>query len=120
MEVKVEQWVRSGKDIKEVLLVEQDEKRVTVLDDVWRYWYMERGKNFAGYLQFIEKVADTPQELIRVGDLVWHKHIASNPTLIKDKEELEWLLESFKIITKIYTPNEDKSVYTLQWEADNK
>lgn len=70
------------------------------------------------------KVADTPQELIEVGDLV--KHNCNDETVIEEVILIitEASLETTNTImgsnwvTKIYTPNNDNSIYTLQWEAE--
>ena len=73
----------------------------------------------------IIKVANTAQELIQVGDLVEFK-MSGNIRLelaVKhhnkyDTLETTYAEVSLKYISKIYTPNEDKSVYTLQWSKE--
>ena len=71
-------------------------------------------------------ITDRPQELIQVGDLICHNEW-------EDYDELELVRGVLKTkdillsgsvpvfpenITKIYTPNKDKSQYTLQWESE--
>ena len=77
-------------------------------------------KGVKGQHQMV-KLADTPQELIQVGDLVSCSRYYDLPSII-DEEDYEQLLEEYwqPFITKIYTPNEDKSQYTIQWEKNNE
>ena len=68
-----------------------------------------------------------PQELIQVGDLVELENDALTIKIevinmrLKHLQSchLEYNLDMFTI-TKIYTPNKDKSQYTLQWEVNNE
>ena len=71
----------------------------------------------------IIKTASTPQELIEVGDLVKLKHcnvpmpiiyVSENGVMPIEKEECV----GFEFVEAIYTPNEDKTVYTLQYSKE--
>lgn len=108
MKIKVGQYVRLTNN----KIVKLEEDLNTPKDMSRNDIYMN--KAYEGY---ITKVADTPIELIEVGDLVWYKHIANEPSLIKDKDELEWLLKWAKLITKILTPNSNGD-YIKQWELN--
>ena len=74
----------------------------------------------------IIKVANTPQELIQVGDLVFDGNVPSivemvmleQKTFSIDYIDTDGFQGSIQNITKIFTPNEDKSVYTEQWSKD--
>lgn len=67
------------------------------------------------------KVADTPQKLIEVGDLICGYNgvcfIVDDccPACVFDRGTLDF--DSHEI-TAIYTPNKDKSQYTLQWRVE--
>lgn len=64
------------------------------------------------------KVATTPQELIEVGDLISGKGFGFGLIEITCEEDLRIILKDCQDVTKILTPNEDKTVYTCQWEAE--
>ena len=71
-------------------------------------------------------IANTPQELIQVGDLVDDDvmgylvevlAINNNGGLLTNEYNDGQYIYSYQVV-KIYTPNEDKSQYTLQWSKD--
>ena len=74
------------------------------------------------------KVADNPRELIEVGDLVEVIYQHSNDKLplgeVIYKDEYFINIQSASVrydrVTKILTPNKDKSVYTKQWSESNE
>ena len=73
------------------------------------------------WIEYLEgcKINDMPQDLIQCGDLV---QMVNETTLEQVRRVLPkkiYTTSSYcnrEFITKIYTPNEDKSQYTLQWE----
>jgi len=119
MEIKVGQWVRD------------DWNNIGIVTNV-----LDRGAIYfdnidSHMLRFpdqneIIKVADTPQELIQVGDLVYGdgyitpREVYSvnikegNVTII----EHEYYTYKLDTITKILTPNSNGG-YDLQWRKDN-
>lgn len=69
-------------------------------------------------------VADTPQGLVQEGDLVEHRKYSNGE--IERVTEIDNLLGSIETendilylydIIAIYTPNKDKTQYTLQWRS---
>ena len=95
--------------------------------EIEKVWFRENnqiGLSAKHYLVLEDvKIADTPQELIQVGDLVETDIYPLLPvTEVLNDLHINCYCEKFiRVkdgcnITKIYTPNEDKSVYTLQWE----
>ena len=99
MKIKVGQWFRSG-------------------DTLYHY-----NEDESGILPNYMIIANTPQELIQVGDLVETDIYPLLPvTEVLNDLHINCYCEKFiRVkdgcdIIKIYTPNEDKSVYTLQWE----
>ena len=108
MKIKVGQWVRLNNS--------QLEYVDYLVNDMNNHYYVL-------YTSTISKVADTPQELIEVGDLVF----SSNEVVMEVKKTSSILFYSTgytvgfrkdKII-KILTPN-SKGGYDLQWEANNE
>lgn len=93
----------------------------------WTYIERDLEYDYGTSLIFVEKVADTPQELIEVGDLVKYNCLSSTRTrFVGRKDECGWFRDTendgcirFKDITKILTPNADKTVYTQQWEQED-
>ena len=68
-------------------------------------------------------IANTPQELIQVGDLVEHvKNVEGEKEQVVDIDlelgyiETRLFVLHISHITAIYTPNKDKTQYTLQWK----
>ena len=107
MKIKVGQYFRNHKnEILEIIeIVNTNGKWVT--NDLKRTYHI-------GEI----KVADTPQELIKVGDLISCSRYYDLLSVI-DEEDLETLLEKYwqPFITKILTPNSNGG-YDLQWEAE--
>lgn len=99
-------------------------QRVGIADN--GYTVIVNGKfTMLSYSDNITKVANTPTELIEVGDLV----VLDNELLeVKGFGEYDefhigykcgMLYRVHKDITKILTPNKDKTQYTSQWKKDN-
>ena len=117
--MKVGHWVRTEETdfFKVILYVEKlhanNEKYVTSIP--------------IGVLDII-KTANTPQELIQVGDLVEVKLIQNSFLLTYEVFKNQGVLYigtgyhmiklDFSTVIKIYTPSVDKSQYTLQWEVE--
>ena len=127
MEIKVGQWVRNNNNIfqfmgycdceqcikrgfQEPILQGTDSEYIT--DKEWWELFLKQSK-----------VKDTPKELIQAGDLVFYE---DGEKIFVDEKMGNALAQKFKKglicklhfrITKILTPNEDKTQYTLQWEA---
>ena len=104
MEVRVGQWARRNDD-----RIFQIFPTYCLTNSDWK------SKEF-GYDDTIIKVADTPKELVQEGDLVeWN-----NQTFKIGNGHLEVTLSRLRVfdnITAIYTPNEDKTVFTEQWRV---
>ena len=71
----------------------------------------------------IIKVTDTPEILMEVGDLVCTNG-DNIPKCIEHKDKLKYYkglkFMKYNSITKILTPNEDESVYTLQYSREEE
>ena len=116
MKIKVGQWVRFGDNIMKVVEIEDKEGTI---------WINVNGGIFSafGYDMYKNdiKVADTPQELIQVGDLVetvWTT-IAVIPVYEVEKGKIidsPFSAIDNEDITKILTPN-SKGDYIKQWET---
>ena len=112
MNIKAGQWVRTNEnDFFEMVLYlgtlhAHNDKYVTSIP--------------IGALDII-KVANTPQELIEVGDLVSLSKLywsVGEPKLLEvDKLLLDVIGIKLSIVTKILTPNSNGG-YDLQWEAE--
>jgi hypothetical protein len=112
MEVKVGQWVRT--DLGNII----QPSKIEIDKSIWEC----NDRLFYDTLTCtIIKIANTPQELIEVGDLVSCSGYYVLPRVI-DEGDCEQLLSKYwqPFITKILTPNSNGSVYTQQWEADNE
>ena len=113
MKIKVGQYVRRKNGIiDKVLDIIKDDKLGEYLHCGHRGIFDYKLKDL--------KVANTPQELIEVGDLVsineWTFIVTYiNNGIINGDAQLN--IKTTKI-TKIYTPNKDKSVYTLQYSKE--
>ena len=115
MEVRVGQWVRKGEHIGEITTVH-----------IGGYYIkcktLRTPFNYVDSLYYKEwKVANTPQELIKIGDLVALDH---HPNYIKQVLDVSGSLISFNSsrcvlnqVCKILTPNSNGG-YDLQWEAE--
>lgn len=109
MKARIGQWVRIENifyDIKEIL--------------PQGYFKLKHNKCCDGKEH---KVADTPQELIEDNDIGFIEEWQSIETLYISDDGVYCYMDSKRhfigkdiTIIKILTPNEDKSVYTLQWE----
>ena len=127
MEIKVGQWVRTSNGTTAKVFKMEISKLVCVnLEGITKY--VRNGKVFSSptcnfvYTRVL-KVADTPQELIQVGDLYELTSNFTNRKQIFEATENDSIFKIIKnnskdieLLTKIFTPNKDKSVYTLQWE----
>ena len=127
MEVRVGQWVRGThkfiNDIPRIRFLKVDE--LTKICNWPHYKGLHKdayNKNMYIRKEDIIKIADTPQELIQVGDLVEignsNNRVLQVDRLHHDIQCVEFndIVICYDQITKIFTPNKDKSVYTLQWE----
>jgi hypothetical protein len=81
---------------------------------------------FDGDSNFAVAVKDTPQELVQVGDLVKFKNNSDDKFYKGIITNIEYgyvnvQFASFmpKKITAIYTPNSDRTAYTLQWKGSD-
>jgi len=108
MEVRVGQWVRSkGNKLYKVKMYPNN-----------HYDFLAENTTCMIPKKYITKVADTPQELIEVGDLVLLHHYKL-PRIV-DEEDCKILKKKYwqQFITKILTPNSNGG-YDLQWEKNN-
>ncbi|MCK4442004.1 MAG: hypothetical protein KAU90_08345 [Sulfurovaceae bacterium] len=113
MKIEIGQWVRDRYgNIFSVLDVYQNEYYCLVNETL-------EGVDFKSII----KVANTPQELIQVGDLVKFYHsfkvevVGIKKNLLRVSSGSWHFMEE---IIELYTPNEDKSVYTLQYKKEMK
>ena len=77
-----------------------------------------QNKNFSNLDErLIKAIANTPQELVQVRDLVEVIGFDFGTRKIANKYELKWLKENKDKITKILTPNSNGG-YDLQWSDE--
>jgi len=115
MEIKVGQWFRTyGGAIKQCKIENKP------YEANGKMWYFTQN-----YYNEVVKVADTPQELAEVNDLVFYQRPAGlngrRHNLIVEKYDWQYVTESHDYISasniiKILTPN-SKGGYDLQWES---
>jgi|LGVF01.2.fsa_nt_gb hypothetical protein len=110
MKIKVGQWIKDKHgDIFSVLDIYQND------------YYCLVNETLAGIdFKSIIKVANTPQELIEVGDLVGYIDFIDDEyhiILVKCVEDVNMITGASTQITKILTPNSNGG-YDLQWEAE--
>jgi len=102
MNIKVGQWVR------------RTDNKFILVSEILNSLVVENGNNGV-WIKDIIKVADTPQELIEVGDLVRLKGINNIYEIRFEGSLHKWFLLD---IVKILTPNGKD--YICQWEATNE
>ena len=124
--IKVEQWIRTAYGLDKVIRIDDEIENTCGLlylkEGTFYNFYTENGKVFLED-KVVYQTADTPQELIQVGDIVELENDAFTVKIevinmrLKHLQSyhLEYNLDMYEI-TKIYTPNKDKTVYTEQWE----
>lgn len=118
MKIKVGQWVRTKTNIiTKVIDVDEWNKKP-------RYWYKITEDFAIADTEDNLKVANTPQELVQVGDLVEAKgnifipirfYQGNGKLLVSGWFNLDGEFISLNDITAIYTPNKDRTQYTEQW-----
>ena len=116
MKIEVGMWARKENELFECTM-SSNEYEVAK--------YRKQGfSEFQLYDKLMEHIANTPQELIEVGDLVYgdnyitprEVYSVDNPNGTVTIIEENYYTYPLKTITKILTPNSNGG-YDLQWEA---
>ena len=111
MKIKVGQWVRFKNDI---MAINKIEKKDNIT------WLYVNGGIFSafGYEMYKNdiKIANTPQELIEVGDLIMLGCICEVERVYDKKVNVGMFSYEHKEITKILTPKGKD--YICQWEVE--
>ena len=128
MKIEIDKWLRTAYGLNKVIRIDDEVEDTCGLihlnDSTFYNFYTKKGKVFLeDGIDY--KVADTPQELIQDIDIVEANEYYEFQNPMKVYSNVDGVINvsgkcggyKHDEITKIYTPNEDKSQYTLQWEA---
>ena len=128
MKIKVEQFIRTKHGLDKIIKIDDEVDDtcglIHLTDNTFYNFYIENGEVFLED-KIDYKVASIPQELIEAGDLVTYDTGMTSDTFIVTENVMEWIKGRGicihkQWITKIYTPNEDKSQFTLQYSKEEK